>query len=129
MLNKVQLIGNVGKDLELRYTQTGSAVGNFSMATSMKYEKNGEKQEQTEWHQIVCWGKLAEICKQYLSKGMKVYVEGHLKTEKWEKEGVRSQATKIIAEKILFLSRSEKVDNRQGKLESQGYEDHDDIPF
>jgi len=104
-LNKVQLIGNLGKDPEVRYTQGGTAVASFSMATSEKWkDKNsGEMRERTEWHNIVAWGRLAEVCGEYLHKGKQVYIEGQLKTEKYEKDGVTRYATKITAQSMKML--------------------------
>ena len=91
MINKVILIGNLGKDPEIRYTQSGAAVVNFSIATTERWKgQDGQQQEQTEWHNIVAWKRLAEICSEFLSKGSKVYIEGKLQTRKWQdKDGKR----------------------------------------
>src|SRR5262245_26825952 len=88
-VNKVILIGNLGRDPELRYTPGGQAVANFTLATNERFSsKDGEKQERTEWHRIVAWGRTGELCAQYLSKGRSVYIEGRLQTREWEdKEG------------------------------------------
>ena len=104
-VNKAILIGNLGRDPELRYTQSGQAVTNFSLATSENWtDKNGERTEKTEWHRIVAWGKTAELCAQYLSKGRPVYIEGRLQTRDWEdKEGVKRQTTEIVANTVQFL--------------------------
>ena len=104
-VNKVILIGNLGRDPELRYTQTGQAVANFSLATTDRFStKDGEKQERTEWHRIVAWGRTAENCAQYLSKGRSVYVEGRLQTNEWEdKEGQKKRTTEIVAQTVQFL--------------------------
>ena len=104
-VNKAILIGNLGRDPELRYTQSGQAVTNFSLATSENWtDKNGERTEKTEWHRIVAWGKTAELCAQYLSKGRTVYIEGRLQTRDWEdKEGVKRQTTEIVANTVQFL--------------------------
>ena len=84
-INKVILIGNVGADPELLYTPSGAAVTNFNVATNESWtDKSGERQDQTEWHRIVAWSRLAEICNQYLRKGSKVYIEGRLQTRNWE---------------------------------------------
>ena len=90
-VNKVILIGNSGADPELRYTPGGTAVSNFSIATNESWtDSSGEKQERTEWHRIVVWGRLAEICNQYMRKGSKVYIEGKLQTSSWEgQDGVK----------------------------------------
>ena len=91
-VNKVILVGNLGRDPELRYTKNGSAVANFTLATSDVYTKDGQREERTEWHRIVAWGKTAELCTQYLAKGRSVYIEGALRTREWEdKEGGRRQ--------------------------------------
>lgn len=103
-INKVILIGNLGRDPELRYTKSGQAVANFSLATSDSFTKDGQKEERTEWHRIVAWGKTAELCTQYLSKGRSVYIEGQLRTRDWEdKEGQKRSTTEIHAATVQFL--------------------------
>lgn len=104
-LNKVMLIGRLGRDPELRYTPSGLAIANFSIATSEEWkDKNsGEKKERTEWHRIVVFGKLGELCGEYLAKGRQVYVEGRLQTRSWEKDGVTRYTTEIVASDIQFL--------------------------
>jgi len=103
-VNKAILIGNLGSDPEVRYTANGTAVAKFSLATSESYtDKDGNHQDKTEWHKIVAWKKLAEICGQYLTKGRKVYVEGSLRTTTWEKDGVKRYTTEIIARDIQML--------------------------
>jgi single-strand DNA-binding protein len=104
-VNKVILIGNLGRDPELRYTQSGQAVANFTLATSERFaNKAGEQQERTEWHRIVAWGKTGELCAQYLSKGRSVYIEGRLQTRDWEdKEGQKRSTTEIVAQNVTFL--------------------------
>lgn len=110
-VNKVILLGNVGGDPELRYTPSGAGVANFSIATNESWtDKNsGERQERTEWHRIVAWGRLAEICNQYLRKGSKVYIEGSIQTRSWEgQDGQRRYTTEIVAREMQMLdSRSE----------------------
>lgn len=105
-LNKVQIIGNLGKDPELRYTQSGTAVASFSVATTEKYKnKGGEWEEKTEWHNVTLWGKLAEIAGEYLQKGKTVYIEGKLQTRKWQdRDGNDRYTTEIVGEKMLMLS-------------------------
>jgi single-strand DNA-binding protein len=105
-INKVILIGNLGRDPELRYTQGGSAVTNFTLATNEKWkDKDGNNQERTEWHRIVVWGRSAENCAQYLQKGSSVFIEGRLQTREWEdKEGNKRQTTEINAASVQFLS-------------------------
>jgi single-strand DNA-binding protein len=111
-LNKVEIIGHVGKDPEMNYTPSGAAVCKFSVATSEKWtdKASGEKKERTEWHYIQAWGKQADICGQYIAKGMLVYVSGSLRTSSWDdKDGVKRYKTEVNADKVLFLSgKSEK---------------------
>jgi len=104
-VNKVILIGNLGRDPELRYTQSGQAVANFTLATSESWnKKEGGREERTEWHRIVAWGRTAELCAQYLSKGRTVYVEGRLQTREWEnREGQKQKTTEIVALTVQFL--------------------------
>ena len=105
-LNKVILIGNLGRDPEVRYTPDGTAVATFSIATSEEWSdrSTGEKKERTEWHRIVAYRKLAEICGEYLAKGRQIYVEGRLQTREWEdKEGNKRTTTEILASQMLML--------------------------
>jgi len=105
MINKAILIGNLGRDPEVRYTADGQAVANFSIATSEKWkDKNtGEMVERTEWHNIVAWRRLGEICGEYLSKGRQVYIEGRLQTRSWEKDGVTRYTTEVVASEMKML--------------------------
>jgi single-strand DNA-binding protein len=104
-VNKVILIGRLGGDPEVRYTNNGGAVANFNLATNESWtDKAGQKQERTEWHKIVVWGKLGELCGQYLSKGRQAFVEGRLATREWtDKEGHKRYTTEIVATNIQFL--------------------------
>jgi len=104
-VNKVILIGRLGSDPEVRYTSNGGAVANFNMATNESWtDKAGQKQERTEWHRIVVWGKLGELCGQYLSKGRQAFIEGRLQTREWQdKEGGKRYTTEIVAQNIQFL--------------------------
>src|SRR6266480_3683987 len=104
-LNKAMIIGRLGKDPEVRYTQGGQAVASFSVATDHKWtNKSGEKQEKTEWHRVKAWGKLAELAGEYLAKGRQVYVEGRIETSEYtDKEGVKKYSTEIVANEIQFL--------------------------
>ena len=104
-VNKAILVGNLGRDPELRHTPNGQAVVNFTLATSETWtDKSGEKVERTEWHRIVVWGKTAEMCNQYLSKGRTVYVEGRIQTREWEdKEGAKRYTTEINANTVNFI--------------------------
>jgi len=104
-VNKVILIGNLGRDPELRYTQSGQAVANFTLATTESWNKReGGREERTEWHRIVAWARTAELCAQYLSKGRTVYIEGRLQTREWEnREGQKQKTTEIVAVNVQFL--------------------------
>lgn len=104
-VNKVMLIGRLGNDPEVRYTSNGGAVANFNVATNESWtDKQGQKQEKTEWHRIVVWGKLAELCGQYLSKGRQVFVEGRLQTREWQdKEGGKRYTTEVVVQNVQFL--------------------------
>ena len=101
-INKVILIGNLGRDPETRYAQSGSAVTNFSVATSESWrdKTSGEQQERTEWHNIVCFARLGEIAGEYLRKGSKVYIEGSLRTTSWEQDGQKRYRTEIMAREL-----------------------------
>jgi len=105
MLNKVMIIGNLGADPEQRQAQSGSSVTSFTVATSERWKgKDGQQQEQTEWHRVVTFGRLAEICGQYLFKGSKVYIEGRLQTKQWEdKDGNKRYTTEIVAREMKML--------------------------
>jgi single-strand DNA-binding protein len=121
-LNKVMIIGRLGKDPEVRYTQDGAAVANFSIATSesWKDKESGQKMEKTEWHNIVVWKRLAEICGEFLKKGKEVYIEGKLQTSSWEKDGVKRYKTEIHATYMQMLG---------SKDDSNPKPVDDDIPF
>ena len=107
-LNKVMLIGNLGADPEIRYTPSGAAVANFNMATKAQWTtKEGEKQDRTEWHRIVAWRRLGEICGEYLHKGSLVYIEGRLQTRSWEdRDGNKRYTTEIVAQGMQMLDRA-----------------------
>jgi len=112
-LNKIMLIGNLGKDPEVRYTPDGTPVANFSLATSENWtDKSGSRQEHTEWHLIVAWNRLADLCKKYLSKGRQVYIEGRIRTREWnDREGNKRRTTEVIATQIVLLgSRTQSAD-------------------
>lgn len=104
-VNKVILVGRLGQNPEVRYTPSGAAVANFSVATNESWtDKSGQKQERTEWHKVVVWGKLAELCNQYLAKGRQVYLEGRLQTRQWQdKDGQTKYTTEIQAQTVQFL--------------------------
>ena len=104
-VNKVILVGRLGTDPEVRYTNNGKAVAKLSLATSENWsDKEGQRQERTEWHRIVVWGKLGELCGEYLKKGRQVFIEGRLQTRSWEdKEGQKKYTTEIVAQNVQFL--------------------------
>ena len=104
-INKVILIGNLGRDPETRYTQNGSAVTQFSVATTENWRdrNSGEQQERTEWHNVVCFARLAEIAGEYLRKGSKVYIEGSLRTSSWEQDGQKRYRTEVMARELQML--------------------------
>ncbi len=134
-VNKVILIGNLGRDPEVRYTPGGTAVANFSIATTENWtNKDGEQQSRTEWHRIEAWGRLGEICGEYLSKGRQVYIEGSLQTDEWEdQEGNKRQTTKIKAWKMQMLGSrgpAETPREEDNKAEEPATKpSEDDIPF
>ncbi len=137
-VNKVILIGNLGRDPEVRYTQNGTAVANFTLATNEAWtDKGGERQERTEWHRIVVWGKQAEIVREHLSKGKQVYVEGSLQTRQWDdREGHKRQTTEVKASRVVMLGRPDPGESRAAATEAREViseegppPSEDDIPF
>ena len=136
MVNKVILIGNLGADPEVRYTQNGTAVANFRMATTETWKKEGEKEELTEWHRVVAFGRLGQICGEYLSKGSKVYIEGRIQTRKWEdRDGNPRYTTEIVAREMKMLSPRGAEEGQSGRYneEEPPLQDappmEDDVPF
>jgi len=135
-VNKAIIIGNLGADPEIRYTPAGTAVANFSVATKEQWtNKDGEKEERTEWHRIVAWARLGEICGEYLKKGSPVYIEGRLQTRSWEdKEGVKRYTTEIIAQTMQMLGSARREGQAMSQEERYPVEEpivipDDDIPF
>jgi len=136
-VNKVILVGNLGRDPEVKYTPSGVTVANFSIATSEEWKdkETGEKQERTEWHRIVAWRRLGEICGEYLHKGSQIYIEGKLQTRAWEdRDGNKRYTTEIVAQSMQMLGPA----NKQGRAASgdQGFPveepitvPEDEIPF
>ena len=120
-VNKVTLIGTLGRDPEVRYMPNGNAVANVTLATDESYmdKQTGQKVEQTEWHRLVVYGKLAEICQQYLKKGSKAYFEGRLKTREWEKDGIKRYTTEIVANDMMMLDGRGAGDNMGGSYAPQ----------
>ena len=140
-LNKVMLIGNLGKDPELRFTPSGRAVARFSLATSESWtDQQGQKQDRTEWHNVVVWGKQAESCGQYLSKGRQVFIEGSIRSRQYDdKEGQKRYITEVIAQRVQFLGGGRGEGGGRGAAPSGGggseeappapMPEDDDIPF
>ena len=123
-MNKALLIGNLGNDPEVRETNGGTAVANFTVATTEVRRKDGEREEHTEWHRVVAFGRLAEICGKYLSKGSKVFIEGRIQTRKWEdKDGSTRYTTEIVANQLEMLG------GKKGNTPSAPEYAEDDIPF
>lgn len=132
-LNKVLIIGHLGRDPEMRYTPSGRPVTTFSVATSRSWKTSeGERRTETEWFNIVAWGSLAEICNQYLKKGQQVYIEGRLQTRRWEDDdGNKRSTTEVVAREMTMLG-----DRRDRKDDEDGQEvgesdagDEDEFPF
>lgn len=131
MINRVILLGRVGKDPEIRTMQDGTKVANFSIATSETYKKDGEKKEDTQWHNIVAWRKLADLAESWIKKGGQIYVEGKIQYRTYEnKDGNRVGTTDIVADQIRLLGgkreeRTEEVSSEPDELPAEG----DDLPF
>jgi len=125
-VNKVILVGRLGADPEVRYTADGTPVAKFNLATGESYtDKNGNRQEKTEWHRIVAWRKLAEITGKYLTKGRLVYIEGSLQTTSWEKDSVKRHTTEIVARDLQMLDSAKE---KNGKWEEPPLPD-EEMPF
>ena len=146
-VNKAILLGNVGKEPELRYTQNGTAVANFSLATTERRKSGEAWQDHTEWHNLVAFGKLAETCSNFLGKGSQIYIEGRIQTRKWEdKEGVTRYRTEVVASEMVLLGRpkgarpeapgAEAFDTGGARVPpsgfpeaDEGFDPNDDVPF
>jgi single-strand DNA-binding protein len=137
-VNKVILVGNLGRDPEVRYTTSGTPVANFTMATTDRWNDaaTGERKERTEWHRVVVWGKQAEICGEYLRKGRQVYIEGSLQTREWtDREGNKRYTTEVRAQRVQMLGRPQDReavpagDGAQAVAEPEPRIEEDDIPF
>jgi len=122
------IIGNLGRDPEMRYTPSGKPVTTFSVATSRSWNtSDGEKREETEWFNVVAWSSLAEICKQYLTKGQQVYIEGRLQTRHWDdQEGNKHTSVEIVANEMIILSERREVSESTSEPEST---DEEEFPF
>lgn len=134
MVNKVIIIGNLGKDPEVRYSQSGSAIASFSVATTETWKKqDGSKEELTEWHKCVAFRRLGEICGEYLSKGSKVFIEGRLQTRKWDdKDGKANYTTEIVVSEMKMLGGGKRDGGKGSGYDGQAYPEPDmggDVPF
>jgi single-strand DNA-binding protein len=129
-LNRVMVIGYVGRDPEMRYTSSGRAVTSFSVGATRKWTSSeGETREETEWFNVVAWGDLAEICKQYVSKGQPVYVEGRLQTRGWDdQEGKKRYRTELVAQEVIMLSHRSDSDGGRHRSDSDGGREYDVEP-
>ena len=138
-VNKVILVGNLGKDPEVRHLEGGASVANFPLATSESYKdrNTGERVDNTEWHNVTLWRGLAEVAEKWLKKGSSVYIEGKIKTRKWEdKEGNTRYTTEILADNMTMLGGKPQVDANKAPMNAQSSEDNvsesdsaDDLPF
>ena len=131
-VNKAMIIGRLGKDVEMRYKQDGGAIANFTVATSEEWKDKatGEKRERTEWHRCVAFGRLAEICGDYLTKGQQVYIEGRISYGQYEKDGITRYTTDIIASTMQMLGGRNDAGGDPGRTPEPGPESvDDDIPF
>jgi len=130
-LNKVMLIGNLGRDPEVKHLEGGIAVATFSLATTEYYrDKNNEKREQTEWHHIAAWRANAEFAEKYIKKGYTVYVEGKLRTRSWEdKEGHKKYQTEIVVDDIRILHRPNSDSSASSNIDSSPSKEAGDLPF
>jgi single-strand DNA-binding protein len=124
-LNKVMIIGNLGRDPEMRYTPSGRPVTTFSVASSRSWNtSDGERREETEWFNIIAWGSLAEICKQYLLKGQQVYIEGRLQTRQWDdSEGNKRTSIEIVANEMIILG--DRRESQEGTSVEESNEDEE----
>lgn len=128
MVNKVIIVGNLGKDPEVRFDASGKAMAKFPVATSEKWtDTHGQKQEKVEWHNVVVWGKQAESCGQYLAKGRQVYIEGAIRTRTYEKDGTKHYVTEINARDVRFLGGNGAASSPAGRRQHES--DSDDIDF
>lgn len=130
-VNRAIILGNLGKDPETRALENGNSVTSFPVATSESYtNKAGEKQEKTEWHKIVLWGKLAEIADKYLKKGSQVYIEGKIQTRTWEdKEGQTRYSTEIVGNNLTMLGKASGTSSSEGSPAASNSDEDDDLPF
>jgi single-strand DNA-binding protein len=133
-LNKVMIIGHLGKDPEMRYTPSGRPVTTFTVAVSRSWNSaDGERHTETEWFNVVAWGNLAEICKQYLAKGQQVYIEGRLQTRRWDdKEGQKHTSVEVVANEMMMLGERREANHgteEQSAAEGEPAATEDEFPF
>lgn len=131
-VNKVIVLGRLGKDVELKYTTKNHSVANFSVATSEKWKdkQSGQMNEKTEWHRVVVWGAQAENCANFLRKGSQVYIEGRLETRSWEgKNGEKKYTTEVVANNVQFLDAPEKKETKQQESFEPDFNSEEELPF
>ncbi|MBP9041191.1 MAG: single-stranded DNA-binding protein [Anaerolineaceae bacterium] len=130
-LNKVMIIGHLGRDPEMRFTPSGRPVTTFNVATNRSWNTgDGERHTETEWFNVVAWGNLAEICKQYLTKGQQVYVEGRLQTRRWEdSEGVKHANVEIVASEMMLLGDKREAGQNASDLQEPDFQTDEEYPF
>jgi len=131
-LNLITIIGNIGKEVEMRFTPSGNPVSTFSVATNRKYKgQDGTSKEEVEWHSIVAWGKTAELCNKFLSKGSTVYISGRIHTRTWDgQDGQKHYRTEVIANQVIFLDKKSQENSAPvPEEESNGDIETKDIPF
>jgi single-strand DNA-binding protein len=130
MLNKVQLIGNLGNNPVIKTLESGTTIASFSIATTRKYkDKSGEVQSRTEWHNVVAWGKLAEIIERFVYKGSKIYIEGEIRYRSYEKDGAARYMTEIVANNMLMLDGKKATKEPTGDKETSVFPPEDDLPY
>ena len=133
MINKAIIVGNLGQEPETKFTNVGAAVTTFSVATTEKWKDKvtGEQKEHTEWHRVVSFQRLAEICGEYLHKGSKVYIEGKIQTRSWEKDGITKYSTEIVAQEMKMLDSkySDNVQDSREYPEENVHDNGDVVPF
>jgi len=129
-LNKVMILGNLGQDPEIRYTPAGMPIVNFSVATDEAYvDKDGKRQERTEWHRVVVVAKLALTCHEYLKRGRQVFVEGRLRTREWESNGATGRRTEIVASRVQFLGAPPAASVESSEIADSGVPVESEVPF
>jgi single-strand DNA-binding protein len=128
-MNRVTLLGNIGKDPEVKYTQKGTPVAKISLATNERFKQGEEWKERTEWHNVILWARLAEIAKEYLHKGSKIAIEGSLRTRSWDQDGVKHYMTEITASDLIMLDGKKTAGSEPAAVIAGGPITDEDVPF